>query len=164
MKCPVCQADLPDGAKFCPQCGARVGEVEEINPALLALAEQYERRLRENPKDATTRFNLALTYIRLKQWGAAIQQLELVCQQEPDFPDAWFLLAVAYGNIGQKEKSRELLSEFVRRFPDHPKAVEMRQRKFEAIDSRLRTSSKLLSQEVEGGDESAGKNEAGTGL
>jgi predicted Zn-dependent protease len=117
MKCPVCQADLPDGAKFCPQCGARVGEVEEINPALLALAEQYERRLRENPKDA-------------------IQQLELVCQQEPDFPDAWFLLAVAYGNIGQREKSKELLSEFVRRFPDHPKAVEMRQRKFEAIDSR----------------------------
>ncbi|MFZ8852550.1 zinc ribbon domain-containing protein, partial [Fervidibacter sp.] len=36
MKCPVCQADLPNGAKFCPQCGARVGEVEEINPALLA--------------------------------------------------------------------------------------------------------------------------------
>jgi len=164
MKCPVCQADLPDGAKFCLQCGARVGEVEESNPALLALAEQYERRLRENPKDATTRFNLALTYIRLKQWGAAIQHLELVCQQEPDFPDAWFLLAVAYSNIGQKEKSRRLLSEFVRRFPDHPKATELRRRKFGAVDTYPSTSSKLLSQEVGGSDESAGKNEASTRL
>jgi len=164
MKCPVCQTDLPEGAKFCPQCGARVGEVEEPNPALLALAEQYERRLRENPRDATTRFNLALTYIRLKRWGAALQQLELVCQQEPDFPDAWFHLAVAYSNIGQKEKSRRLLSEFVRRFPNHPKATELRRRKFGAVDTYPSTSSKLLSQEVEVSDESAGKNETGTGL
>jgi tetratricopeptide (TPR) repeat protein len=164
MKCSVCQADLPDSAKFCPQCGAKVGKAEEPNPALLALAEQYERRLRENPKDATTRFNLALTYTRLKQWGAAIQHLELVRQQEPDFPDAWFLLAIAYSNIGQKEKSMELFSEFVRRFPDHPKAIEMRQRKSKAIDSRPRTSSKLPLQEAKESDESTGKNEAGTWL
>ncbi len=145
MKCPICQADLPEGAKFCLQCGARISESEEINPALLDLIAQYERRLSQDPKDTATRFNLSLTYIRLKQWGAAIQHLELVRQQEPDFPDAWYLLAVAYHNIGQKKRARELLSEFVRRFPDHPKVAELRQKGLEVIDTTCPASSKLLS-------------------
>lgn len=157
MKCPVCQADLPEVAKFCSQCGARVAENEELNPALLDLVAQYERRLRQNPRDTTTRFNLALTHIRLKQWGTAIQQLELVRQQEPDFPDAWYLLAVAYHNIGQKERAQELLNEFVRRFPDHPKVTKLRRRKFETVDIPTSSSPKLLSpKEGEGRDESAG--------
>jgi len=25
MKCPECQSELPDNAKFCPQCGLEVG-------------------------------------------------------------------------------------------------------------------------------------------
>ncbi|MCX7969223.1 MAG: tetratricopeptide repeat protein [Armatimonadetes bacterium] len=158
MKCRICQADLPEGAKFCFQCGAKVVvEDEEPNPALLDLIAQYERQLRQNPKDTTARFNLALTHIRLKQWGAAIQQLELVRQQEPDFPDAWYLLAVAYYNIGQKGRAQELLSEFIRRFPDHPKVAELRRRRFEAVDIPNSPSSKLLSlKEGEGRDESAG--------
>ncbi len=153
MKCPVCQAELPEGARFCLQCGAKVAGGEEPNPALLDLVAQYERRLQQNPKDTTARFNLALTYIRLKQWGAAIQQLELVRQQEPDFPDAWYLLAVAYHNIGQKGRTKELLNEFVRRFPDHPKAIELSRRKLEGVDIPAATSSKLLSPKGEGKDE-----------
>lgn len=157
MKCPVCQAELLEGAKFCSQCGAKVAEGEEPNPALLDLIAQYERRLKQNPRDTTARFNLALTHIRLKQWGAAIQQLELVCQQEPDFPDAWYLLAVAYHNIGQRERTQKLLSEFVRRFPDHPKAAKLRRRKLEEVDTADFTSPKLLSpKEGEGRDEGIG--------
>jgi len=156
MKCPVCQAELPEGAKFCFRCGAKVEEGEEPNPALLDLVAQYENRLRQNPKDTATRFNLALTYLRLRQWGAAVQQLELVRQQEPDFPDAWYLLAVAYRNIGEKELSQKLLSEFVRRFPDHPKAAELRRRRFEAVDNHDSERSKLLSQKEGFRDEGAG--------
>lgn len=134
MRCPICQGELPEDSKFCPHCGARIVVEEEQNPVLLALAEQYERRLNENPKDAATRFNLALTYIRLKRWGAAIQHLELVRQQERDFPDAWLLLVTSYNAIGQKDKARELLSEFIRHFPDHPKAIKLRRRKPESTD------------------------------
>ena len=74
MTCPVCRNRVPEAAQFCPHCGARVSE-EEVNPALLALVTQYEQRLRENPKDTTTRFNLALTYLRLQRWGGAADQL-----------------------------------------------------------------------------------------
>ncbi|MGQ9520440.1 MAG: tetratricopeptide repeat protein [Candidatus Fervidibacter sp.] len=146
MRCPVCQANLPEGAKFCPQCGAKIGEEEETNPALLALAAQYERNLKENPQDTATRFNLALTYLKLKRWGAAVQQLELVCQQEPDFPDAWFLLALAHKNLGQKEKVKELVAEFIRRFPDHPKASELRRKGFESVDNPSLMPTKFLAQ------------------
>lgn len=156
MKCPICQADLPEGAKFCPKCGAKVTEGEEINLALLDLISQYERRLSQDPKDTATRFNLSLTYIRLKQWGAAIQHLELVRQQEPDFPDAWYLLAVAYHNIGQREKAHELLNEFVQRFPDHPKVAELRRKKLEGVDTAYPTSPKLLSMKEGAKDESVG--------
>ncbi len=135
MKCHVCKSSVPEDAKFCPQCGAKLEEGEEPNPALLALIDQYEGKLRENPKDTATRFNLALTYIRLKQWGAAIQQLEIVKNQEPDFPDAWYLLAVAYQNLGQKEQAKSVLKEFIHRFPDHPKVFELRRKKLGVFDT-----------------------------
>ncbi len=158
MECPVCKSSVPENAKFCPQCGAKISEGEGINPALLALAGQYERRLRENPKDTTTRFNLALTYIRMKRWGAAVQQLEIVRQQEPDFPDTWYLLAVAYKGLGQTEQARLVLSEFIRCFPDHPKASELRLGRQKGLDTSSSSSSKLLTQEGKE-DEGVGEDE-----
>lgn len=133
MVCPLCKSSVPENANFCPQCGAKIAEGEEPNPALIALIDQYERRLVENPKDTATRFNLALTYIRMKRWGAALQQLEILRNQEPDFPDAWYLLAVAYFGLGQREQAKKVLAEFILRFPDHPKVSELRRKGFDRI-------------------------------
>ncbi|MER3500653.1 MAG: hypothetical protein C4295_04090 [Candidatus Fervidibacterota bacterium] len=165
MTCLVCQGPVPEGARFCPYCGATLaqGEPEEVNPALLDLVRQYERQLRDNPHDTTTRFNLGLTYLQMKRWGAAAQQLDLVRQQEPDFPDAWYWAAVAYFKVGQKERARALLAEFLRRFPDHPKVKEWR-RKSETLPLADTDVPKLLSPKGGASHEGIGENETSAGL
>ncbi len=130
MQCPVCRAEIIETVVFCPRCGARLEEEDkEVNLAVLELAAQYERRVRDHPEDANARFNLALTYLQARRWGAAVQQLELVRQMEPDFPDGWYWLVVARHQLGDREGAQATLQEFLRRFPDHPKAVALRQRR-----------------------------------
>lgn len=131
MQCPVCRSEISETVRFCSQCGARLVEEEdeEVNLAVLELIAQYERLVRDRPADANARFNLALTYLQARRWGAAVQQLELVRQMEPDFPDGWYWLAVAQHRLGDRDSAQATLQEFLRRFPDHPKAISLRQRR-----------------------------------
>lgn len=107
MRCPVCYMQVPEGGRFCPHCGASLAPLGDINPAVMALVEQYERRITEHPEDASARFNLALAYLKVRQYGAAFQQLERVCRLEPDFPDAFYWLALVSRKVGNTELFQE---------------------------------------------------------
>lgn len=123
MQCSVCHSEVPDDAQFCQRCGARLKAVPEgINPAVIALVEQYERSVADRPKDADARFNLALAYLQANRYGSAVQQLELVRQMEPDFADVFYWLAIAYWRLENREAAKAALDELLKLNPNYPKA------------------------------------------
>lgn len=108
--CPICSESVPMGAAFCPKCGARLtkGISEEVNPAVMDLIAQFERRVRNNPKDAAAYYNLALAYITAQRWGAAVQALERLRELEPDYIDGLFQLVRAYIRIGNVDAAEHI--------------------------------------------------------
>ncbi len=42
MICPVCKADVPDGNKFCPTCGASLAAVEAVSEAVSEVSDKVE--------------------------------------------------------------------------------------------------------------------------
>ncbi|MFA4015500.1 MAG: hypothetical protein RUDDFDWM_000583 [Candidatus Fervidibacterota bacterium] len=119
--CKVCGAAVADDARFCHVCGASIAGPEEENPAILEMVEQFKNRLREYPEDATAHYNLALAFIMLGRFGAAVQALEKVIQLEPSFLDAHFQLVRAYVALGNLEAARNALSNMERIAPNSSK-------------------------------------------
>lgn len=46
MKCCSCEMDIPDGAKFCPQCGQSQADVEQLRRRCLADVDECERAVK----------------------------------------------------------------------------------------------------------------------
>jgi len=73
--------------------------------------------VKEDPKNAKANLNLGLFSIKSGQFDKAVNRFKTVIEVKPT-PDAWFYLASAYENLGQKgdaiaayEKSKELAAD-----------------------------------------------------
>jgi tetratricopeptide (TPR) repeat protein len=105
MRCRSCDAELPEGATFCPKCGTRqaAGETFETIDRMI---EDYRRKLEQKPDDADARFNLALAYKKKRLDDLAIGELERLRTQVSDFADLEYELAALY--LRQKHCDRAL--------------------------------------------------------
>ncbi len=65
----------------------------------------YETLLRENPRDASLKLNLALCYLKTGQAQPARGELEGVVQSNPGHRRAWGYLGLAYERLGDREKA-----------------------------------------------------------
>ena len=122
-KCPICNNAVSSDTAFCTKCGARLTPGKEPNLAILDLITEYQQRVGQQPDDANARYNLALAHSQAQQYGAAIQQLELVCSMEADFVDALHLLAICRNQIGDKEGAEAILCQLRQDAPSHPKVL-----------------------------------------
>lgn len=82
--------------------------------------------VKQDPKNVKANLNLGLFSIKSGQFDKAVNRFKTVIEVKPT-PDAWFYLASAYENLGQKgeaitayEKSKELAADpDLSRFVDH---------------------------------------------
>jgi tetratricopeptide (TPR) repeat protein len=82
--------------------------------------------VKQDPKNAKANLNLGLFSIKSGQFDKAVNRFKTVIEVKPT-PDAWFYLASAYENLGNKseaiiayEKSKELAADpNLTRFVDH---------------------------------------------
>lgn len=120
--CPECGAEIPEGANFCPVCGARV---KAIMGAVSRLIEDYQRVLRDSPDNADAHYNLALAYMQAEDYVAAEKELLEVLRLEPQFADALVRLGRICIGRGEAEKAREYLLKALAIDPDEETAVRL---------------------------------------
>ncbi|MFP4248573.1 MAG: tetratricopeptide repeat protein [Armatimonadota bacterium] len=107
--CSVCGTEATEDAKFCPECGASFKEPEDqsASEALVQMAGEFEQAVRDNPEDATARYDLGLARMYDRKWGRAAEQFQKVIELEPGFADAHANLAVCYAKLGRPERALE---------------------------------------------------------
>jgi tetratricopeptide (TPR) repeat protein len=118
MQCRSCDAELAEGAAFCPKCGARQeagGEFETID----RMIEDYRRRLDQKPEDADARFNLALAYKHKRLDELAITELERLRGQGVEFADLEYELGALYLRRRQPEQALEAAQRALALEPGH---------------------------------------------
>jgi hypothetical protein len=92
MRCPQCQTDLPDGAKFCKECGQKI----RAYPWLVL--EGFSGKVMENQKRLKSVFDEGLSIskgIKLKSW----------------YSQGGMFIGEFYLDVSQKEKAQEHLNE-----------------------------------------------------
>lgn len=104
MRCRSCDAELPEGAAFCPKCGTRQ-EAGAGFETIDRMIEDYRRRLDQKPEDADARFNLALAYKHKRLDEMAVAELERLREQGVEFADLEWELAQLYLRLGNREQS-----------------------------------------------------------
>jgi tetratricopeptide (TPR) repeat protein len=131
MRCRHCDAELPEGAAFCMQCGTRqaVGETFETIDRMI---EDYRKKLDQRPDDTDARFNLALAYKQKKLDDLAIGELEQLRTQVSDFADLEYELATLYLRRNQSEQASEAARRALAIDPHHRGA----KRLFERIEKK----------------------------
>jgi serine/threonine protein kinase/tetratricopeptide (TPR) repeat protein len=80
--------------------------------------EAYRKALELYPDHASARHNLADVYLDLERLQEAIPQLEELRRRGMTFPSTYGNLAQAYAMLGQFEKARGVLDDFIRTNPD----------------------------------------------
>ncbi|MDX1710357.1 MAG: adenylate/guanylate cyclase domain-containing protein [Rhodovibrionaceae bacterium] len=73
-----------------------------------------------NPRDPQRNMQLtflARAYVNAGDYEKAVQCAKEALQVHPDFPNAYYILAVAYGHLGEREKARAALEECDRAQP-----------------------------------------------
>lgn len=105
--CTVCGTEADENAKFCAECGASFEEPGETSTseAMIQMAGEFERAVRENPEDTTARYDLGLARMYDRKWGRAAEQFQKVIELEPKFADAHANLAVCFAKLGQPERA-----------------------------------------------------------
>jgi len=124
MRCRSCDAELPQGAAFCPQCGTGQeagAEFETID----RMIEDYRRRLDQKPQDADARFNLALAYKHKRLDELAIAELERLRDQGVEFADLEYELGALYLRRRQSEQALQAAQRALAIEPDHRAAKQL---------------------------------------
>jgi len=105
--CAVCGTEADKNAKFCPECGAGFQDPEgaSTSEAMIQMAGEFERAVRENPEDTTARYDLGLARMYDRKWGPAAEQFQKVIELEPGFADAHANLSVCLAKLGQPERA-----------------------------------------------------------
>ncbi len=113
--CTVCGSEVDDDAKFCPECGASLQETEGPSPsdAMVQMAGEFESAVRENPEDATARYDLGLARMYDRKWGKAAEQFQRVIELEADFADAHANLAVCLAKLGRPAEALEHIEQAI---------------------------------------------------
>ena len=127
MRCRSCNAELSEGAAFCPSCGAQqaVGATFETIDRMI---EDYRRRLDQKPRDADARFNLALAYKHKRLDDMAIAELERLREQGEEFADLEYELANLYLRQRKRGQAVEAARRALAADPDHAAAKRLLQR------------------------------------
>jgi tetratricopeptide (TPR) repeat protein len=107
--CSVCGTEADEDAKFCAECGAGFQEPEgpSTSEAMVQMAGEFERAVRENPEDPNARYDLGLARMYDRKWGKAAEQFQTVIELEPEFADAHANLAVALAKLGRPDRALE---------------------------------------------------------
>jgi len=107
--CAVCGTEAKDDAKFCAECGASFQEAEgpSTSEAMIQMAGEFERAVRENPDDINARYDLGLARMYDRKWGKAAEQFQKVIEREPAFADAHANLSVCLAKLGQPDRALE---------------------------------------------------------
>jgi len=123
MVCPHCNAENPQGARFCNQCGrslALAGQRPDL--AIDEMIEDYLRAVEKNPSDAMARYNLGLAY-RLKGLNdLAETEWKKVRELSPDFADVEYQLALLFRLRGDIEEARLAAARALEIDPAHVRA------------------------------------------
>ena len=77
MKCPKCQAENPEDAKFCIDCGAPLAEIDESGDKKVSARELRDkvRQVRSDPSFAQNAEKLCQT---MRTYGGARQAAQLI--------------------------------------------------------------------------------------
>jgi len=121
MRCRSCNSEVPQGAAFCPKCGARQeagAEFETID----RMIEDYRRRLDDKPDDADARFNLALAYKHKGLDELALAELARLRDETEGFADLEYEMAALYLRRGELDQAREAAQRALAIEPDHRSA------------------------------------------
>ncbi len=80
---------------------ATEAKVERPDPV-----EQARRRIQEDPDDATAHFDLGSLYYVHRRYEDAVQELTRATELAPDYADAYYILGLAYAQLGQIDRAR----------------------------------------------------------
>jgi len=71
MKCCRCEAAIPDNAKFCPECGSNLADVDSLREHCLADANECEKSISQG--QGSRPFIRKNVFSRLSQWRQAAE-------------------------------------------------------------------------------------------
>lgn len=77
--------------------------------------------------DAPRHYNLAIDFLKKKQYPNAIQHLNEAVRLDPRFAHAWRGLGVAYATVGQTENAMRAYERYLALDPKGPEAAQVRQ-------------------------------------
>ena len=69
--------------------------------------EAYKKTVQITPADTRFFYRLARAHFKLGRWEEVKIGLEQATELEPDNPDHYFFLSLAYHNLGQDQKGKE---------------------------------------------------------
>lgn len=105
--CSICGTKADAEAKYCPECGAGMGDGAEpdTSEAIRDMAREYANKVSEHPDDASARYGLGLARLYEQKWGQAAEQFAKVVELEPDYADAHANLAVCLMRLGRPDEA-----------------------------------------------------------
>jgi tetratricopeptide (TPR) repeat protein len=112
-------------ANFCGSCGMLAAGGERT--VLDELIDEFRRALDREPRDVSTRYNLALCYLRIGRDDLALVELERVRAAVPDFADAYYQLARIHERRGERHLAEDLITAALALEPHHGEAQRLRE-------------------------------------
>ena len=137
-------ADQPAGAMRTAQLAMDANELDKAESWMA-------RAVRLDSSSAAARASYSILLGRLNKPNEALLQLQTANQLEPENPRFSFLMALTYSDLGQKDKTEELLKKVIKLDPNHDRAhynlglLYAAQEKLEAAIHNVLTAEKINS-------------------